>query len=341
MSDSQPPDDIAARLNAGADSAAAELDEQYRARLCRLVEREMNCRFRRKEDPEDVVQSAFRTFYRRNALGEFHIDSTGDLWRLLATITRHKILKHVEKLGAGKRDPKREEHPEGDNLPGRDPAPEEAAITADLMEHALAGLDEIHVQVFHLRLQNCTEEEIAAALGCTRAFVRTRLQRIRERLQRLSEDDVLKSADLSDLLRHCLAAPASEYLRGLAGAMSPWPAESAADSPSESAAAAMPLGELFQSADPPLGLLIAVKRRARRLMGSGASDVPVEIHQVVYFAAIAAALVRHGELISKSGADVLRIGWERLAAEPFLEGRIRRLFEAALERVSEQDGRAE
>ena len=93
-----------------------ELDEQYRARLCRLVEREMNRRFRRKEDPEDVVQSAFRTFYRRNAQGEFHIDSSVDLWRLLETITRHKILKHVEKLGAGKRDPKREEYPEGDDL---------------------------------------------------------------------------------------------------------------------------------------------------------------------------------------------------------------------------------
>ena len=72
--------------------------EQYRARLCQLVEREMNRRFRRKEDPEDVVQSAFRTFYRRNAKGEFHIDSSVDLWRLLETITRHKILKHVEKL---------------------------------------------------------------------------------------------------------------------------------------------------------------------------------------------------------------------------------------------------
>ena len=52
-----------------------------------------------------MVQSAFRTFYRRNAQGEFHIDSSVDLWRLLETITRHKILKHVEKLGAGKRDP--------------------------------------------------------------------------------------------------------------------------------------------------------------------------------------------------------------------------------------------
>ena len=136
MTDSQHRENVTARLNADADLAAAELDEQYRARLCRLVEREMNRRFRRKEDPEDVVQSAFRTFFRRNAQGEFHIDSAADLWRLLETITRRKILKHVEKLGAGKRDPKREEYAEGDDLRGRDPTPEEAAIAADLMEKA-------------------------------------------------------------------------------------------------------------------------------------------------------------------------------------------------------------
>jgi RNA polymerase sigma-70 factor (ECF subfamily) len=183
---------IPARLKADVDLVAADLDEQYRARLCQLVEQEMNRRFRRREDPEDVVQSAFRTFFRRNAKGEFHIDSSVDLWRLLVTITRHKILKHVEKLGAGKRNPKREEYAEGDDLRGQVPTPEEAAIAADLMEEALAGLDETYVKVLHMRLQNCTEEEIAAKLGCTRAFVRSKLNRIRDRLQRLSGDNAGK-----------------------------------------------------------------------------------------------------------------------------------------------------
>jgi RNA polymerase sigma-70 factor (ECF subfamily) len=165
--------------------SSSELDDQYRARLCQLVEREMNRRFRRKEDPEDVVQSAFRTFYRRNALGEFHVDSSVDLWRLLETITRHKMLKYIEKNDAAKRDPKREEYPDGDELRGRDPTPEEAAMAADLLETALAGLDETYVKVLHMRLQNCTEEEIAAKLGCTRSFVRTKLDRVRDRLERL------------------------------------------------------------------------------------------------------------------------------------------------------------
>lgn len=165
---------------------AAEVDEQYRARLCQLVEREMNRRFRRKEDAEDVVQSAFRTFYRRNAQGEFRIDCSADLWRLLETITRHKILKHVEKLGTAKRDSKREEYPDGDIVPGQGPSPEEAAIAADLIEKALAGLDDSYVAVFNLRLQRHTEEEIAAKLNCSRWSVTSKLKHIRDRLERLS-----------------------------------------------------------------------------------------------------------------------------------------------------------
>jgi RNA polymerase sigma-70 factor (ECF subfamily) len=187
VSDSVPQSRIVSRLAAATDSVAAAVDGQYRDRLCRLVEREMNRRFRRKEDPEDVVQSAFRSFYRRNAKGEFQIDSSADLWRLLETITRHKILKHVEKLGTAKRDSNREEYPEGDGVAGQGPTPEEAAIAADLIENALAGLDESYVTVFNLRLQMHTEEEIAAKLNCTRAAVRNKLVRIRGRLERLRQ----------------------------------------------------------------------------------------------------------------------------------------------------------
>jgi RNA polymerase sigma-70 factor (ECF subfamily) len=330
VTDLQAQASIGSRLRADAD-LAFEFDEQYRARLCHLVEREMDRRFRPKEDPEDVVQSAFRTFFRRNAQGEFHIDSSVDLWRLLETITRRKILKHVEKLGAGKRSPKREEYAEGDDLQGSAPTPEEAAIAADLMEKSLAGLDESYVQVLHLRLQNCTEEEIAARLGCTRGHVRTRLQHIRQRLQKLSDDEE-KPADLCAVLQYCLMSPASEYLTGLGQS-----ADVAADPPPRRDPMDMTLGELFQRTDPPLGLLGAVMRRARRLMSPEASDSmlvarvspPIEVHQILYFASIAAALVRHGERISKSSPDELRAAWKRLAAGPFADARLQRLFALA------------
>ena len=140
-------------------------------------------------------------------------------------------------------------------------------------------------------------------------------------------------AELGDMLRHCLTAPASEYLRDLGQS-----AEFAADSPSECAAVDMTLGELFQCAQPPLGLLIAVKRTARRLMSPGASDMPAEVHRLIYFASIAAAMARHGERISGSSLDVLRVTWEWLAAESYADDGMQRLFATALERLSGQGG---
>ena len=148
-----------------------------------------------------------------------------------------------------------------------------------------------------------------------------------------TRDGNWQPAELGDMLRHCLTASAREYLRDLGQS-----AEFAADSPSERAAVDMTLGELFQCAQPPLGLLIAVKRRARRLMSPGASDVPAEVHRLIYFASIAAAMARHGERISRSSLDVLRVTWEWLAAESYADDGLQRLFGTALERLSGQGG---
>jgi hypothetical protein len=180
-----------------------------------------------------------------------------------------------------------------------------------------------------MRLRNCTEEEIAAELGCTRGRVRTKLHHIREQLQRLAGGDAGQPPDLLCHLRRWLAAPASEYLRDRGQS-----AEFAPGSPLERTAAAMSLGELFQSADSSLGLLIAVKRRARGLIGPEACGVPYEAHQLIYFASIAAALVHHGEKISKSGPEVLRVAWERLAGESYAGDGLQRLFATAQERLS-------
>jgi hypothetical protein len=70
----------------------------------------------------------------------------------------------------------------------------------------------------------------------------------------------------------------------------------------------------------------------------GASHIPIEVHQLVYFASIAAALVRYGERISKSSPEVLRAAWERLAGESYTQEWLRKLFAAAQERLSNLGG---
>ncbi|MGA2618436.1 MAG: hypothetical protein ABSF26_12560 [Thermoguttaceae bacterium] len=167
-------------------------------------------------------------------------------------------------------------------------------------------------------------------------------------------------AEVADLLRHCLETPVGEYLgidtspgpnktgtgsepakygpAKTGGGEVPVPvlsAEFGADTRSEHRAVSMTLGELLGAACPPLGLLVALKRHARRLTSPGASDVPAEVHRSVYFASIAAAMARHGERISKSDPEVLRAAFEQLAAETWIEDGLAGLLGDALRRLSD------
>ncbi|MCA9120063.1 MAG: hypothetical protein H6822_29905 [Planctomycetaceae bacterium] len=201
------------RLNDGTHSAIHEVDIQYRDRLCVLVERKMNARYRRREDPEDVVQSALRTFFRRAPLGEFDIKDPQHLWRTLQLISRRKMLKHIDKITAGQRGFDREEHCDQNELPSAPAETPRARLLGDVLEMVLAGmhapdpevlrlqlfgytiaeiieivtegLETTYVQILQLRLQGRTESAIGEELGIGREAVRCRIKRITKRLQTL------------------------------------------------------------------------------------------------------------------------------------------------------------
>lgn len=212
--ESNPARDIQAplpqRVLAGTESAAGELNRLFRQRLCALVRQELNARYRSREDPEDLIQSVFRTFFRRASLGEFHFEHDGALWSVLQRITRRKILKRAEYHGAQARDVSKEER-FAEFVADKEPAAAQARMLGDALECALKGLEPLEPEIFRLqlhgytiaeiidailaglespypeilqlRLQGHTESQIAASLGCGRAAVRYRLKRICERLQ--------------------------------------------------------------------------------------------------------------------------------------------------------------
>ncbi len=189
MSDPDLSSDFFIRLNEGRESAAERLDRKYRGQLCQLVEREMGKRFASREDPEDPVQSAFKSLHRGIQEKRFRIDDSIGLWSLLVKIVRRKILKHVEYHNAQKRSPQKEAPLEGGWLPAREPRPEDAAHATDLIEQVLEGLQPPDPEIFLLRLEGCTRAEIAERVNCTEAAVRIKLDRIRDRLRRLLADD--------------------------------------------------------------------------------------------------------------------------------------------------------
>ena len=72
---------------AGDETAAARLYGRYAQQLLRLAEQHLSRRLSGRVDEEDVVQSVFRTFFRRSGGGEFQIDSSAQIWKLLVKIT--------------------------------------------------------------------------------------------------------------------------------------------------------------------------------------------------------------------------------------------------------------
>jgi DNA-directed RNA polymerase specialized sigma24 family protein len=178
------------KLSEDLSGAASEVVRRYRPRLIRLVESRLDCRLRRRFDPEEVVQSALASFFRRMDDGQYCIRETQKLWKLLATISMHKMLKRIERERATCRTFEREDYcAQADFGTGMkdqaDMLPEAALIVADLIENCLHGLAPSYGAVLYQRLAGASITEIADHVGHTRSTVRCMLRRIGKRLEAL------------------------------------------------------------------------------------------------------------------------------------------------------------
>jgi len=179
------------RYRAGDEAAAAALFHRYAARLVALARSRLSDKLAQRVDPEDVVQSAYRSFFARARDAQFEVQRGGDLWRLLVTIVLHKINDQAKYHNAAKRAPVSQGFGSEDSLfrlhaaaCARAPTPAEAVALADEVEHLMRRLDPAARQVVELRLQGHTLYEIAAATDRSVATVSRILDRVQEQLGR-------------------------------------------------------------------------------------------------------------------------------------------------------------
>ncbi|MEO2090886.1 MAG: ECF-type sigma factor, partial [Gemmataceae bacterium] len=88
--------DLVSDYQGGDDDAARNLFDKYCERLLRLAKRRIGQRMASRFDPEDVVQSAFRTFFTRVRNDEFSFAEENDLFKLLVRLTVRKTLRRIE-----------------------------------------------------------------------------------------------------------------------------------------------------------------------------------------------------------------------------------------------------
>src|SRR5262245_52754646 len=92
------------RLRARDDDAARELFRRFTQQLIALARRQFHPALRHKVDPEDVVQSAYKSFFFRYGEGNLDVGNWDSLWGLLTLITLRKCADRVAYHRAERRD---------------------------------------------------------------------------------------------------------------------------------------------------------------------------------------------------------------------------------------------
>jgi DNA-directed RNA polymerase specialized sigma24 family protein len=171
----------------GGDAAAAEpLWRHFFPRLTGLARKALAGRPQAAADADDAAQSAFATFCRRAAAGDFSADGRDDLWNLLGVLTVRKARRQVRRELADKRGGGRVvgeaalTRPDGSPLPLDEAAAAVPAADFDLHSaDLLAGLNDELREIAVLRLLGYLNREIADRLGCTERKVERKLALIR------------------------------------------------------------------------------------------------------------------------------------------------------------------
>ena len=105
-------DDLIGRLKKGDDQAETEIFNRFAQRLIALARSRLNPAVRQKVDPEDVVLSAYKSFFTRFADGRMELQSWDSLWGMLTIITLRKCGKQIDYFNAARRSLQRERTPQ-------------------------------------------------------------------------------------------------------------------------------------------------------------------------------------------------------------------------------------
>lgn len=147
-------------------------------------------------------------------------------------------------------------------------------------------------------------------------------------------DALWRAEDLAGMMRHQLNLRLADLDLKVA------PEEFAAASREVGSEPLLTLGDLLAHKQPPLVLLEAVKRYGRKRVHRDDRGLPGEIASALYFASIAAALVRQGQRITSSDDEMLRFGFKRVLERPWIGSPLRELFEGALAQIGPAEAAA-
>lgn len=203
----------------GNQHAAQVLVDRYMLRLTALAQSRLSRLLARRLDADDIVLSAWRSFFVAANRSRLQVPDDDNLWPLLATLTLRKLHRQAQRQLADRRNTAREMPLNDDDgwqdLVSREPAPDDAAQLTNDIEALLARLEPTDREIMMYRLQGDELEAIAAQMKCSERTIRRAMQRIRTQLADYFE----VTDDPADLSPSVPARPAADE----AGRSSPPP----------------------------------------------------------------------------------------------------------------------
>lgn len=177
------------RLHQGDQEAATAIYARYADRLLALAERKTGAELRTRFDAEDVVQSVFRTFFRRAALGAYVVPEGDELWKLFLVIALNKIRRLGAHHRTHKRDVKKTESL-FDSPAGRlQPMSEDSLRVLQLTVDEMLSQSPEHVRAMvKLRIEGRDVAEIAELTSRSKRSVERALQNFRTLLSQQLDD---------------------------------------------------------------------------------------------------------------------------------------------------------
>lgn len=177
--------DLVRRARNGDPAAARELVEQYAPHIRRVVRvRLTDASLRRVMDSMDVCQSVLANFFVRMSVGQFDLNDPQDLVRLLVRMTQNKVLDHVRRQQADRRDRRREvgggEVLEG--LPDARTSPGEVAANRELLDLVHKRLTTEERYLAEQRAQGREWADLGRELGKTPESLRKQYSRALDRI---------------------------------------------------------------------------------------------------------------------------------------------------------------
>jgi RNA polymerase sigma-70 factor, ECF subfamily len=194
VSATPPPSDqsLLRRFQLGQSDASTLLYLRYAERLYHLAASQTSPDLARRSEPEEIVQSVFRTFFRRAAEGHYQVPEGEEIWKLLLVIALNKVRTAGAFHRAAKRDVRHTiEGKAYEKAIASSSSQDEISLCVLRMviDQVLDQLTPVTRKMVELRIEGYEVAEIAQSVERSRRSVERVLQDFRKRLGALVRDE--------------------------------------------------------------------------------------------------------------------------------------------------------